>query len=209
MQVIVVVGAASVVDVLSPLGGVPMVVRSVRAFAGADVCVLVAGDPAPVRAACVVLGVPVHGSVADAVGMVAQRSMCTEGDGPFTRHVLVHDAARPLVPPALVRTVLDAAGLGHPAVVPVLPLADTVKTVDDGGLLLATPDRAALRVVQTPQAFTADLLPLVLPAAMDDPARGWVAAGAPVHTVAGDPRAFAVHTAWDRELAEATIGARP
>ena len=60
MQVIVVVGAASVVDVLSPLGGVPMVVRSVRAFAGADVCVLVAGDPAPVRAACAVLGVPVQ-----------------------------------------------------------------------------------------------------------------------------------------------------
>ncbi len=207
MKVVVVVGGVSEVDVLSPLGGVPIVVRSVRAFLGAEVCVLAFGDPSPVRAALACHGVPVHGSVADAVGMVAQRSMPSEGDGRVTDHVLVHDAARPLVPPALVRAVLDAARLGHPVVVPVLPLADTVKTVDADDRLLCTPDRAGLRVVQTPQVFASHLLPLVLPAAAANPVHGWAAAGAPVHTVAGDPLAFAVHTAWDRELAEATIGA--
>ncbi len=214
MHVVVVVGGVALggssnVDVLSPLGGVPIVVRSVRAMSGVglDVCVLAPVDPARVRVACAEFGVPVHGSVADAVDTIAQRSMSTGSDGSVTRHVLVHDAARPLVPSALVGAVLDAARLGHAVVVPVLPLADTVKVVDVDGLVRSTPDRAGLRVVQTPQAYALDLLPLVLPAAVADPMHGWAAAGVPVHTVTGDPLAFAVHTAWDLELAESTIGA--
>ena len=50
--------------------------------------------------------------------------------------VLIHDAARPLVPGAVIRRVVDALAAGHPAVVPALPVADTIKRVEriaDGG----------------------------------------------------------------------------
>src|SRR5919204_888735 len=71
--------------------------------------------------------------------------------------VLVHDGARPLVTPHLVRLGL-AAAREHGAAVPALPMVDTIKTVDAGGYVVATPDRATLRAVQTPQVFRYDLL---------------------------------------------------
>jgi 2-C-methyl-D-erythritol 4-phosphate cytidylyltransferase / 2-C-methyl-D-erythritol 2,4-cyclodiphosphate synthase len=66
--------------------------------------------------------------------------------------VLVHDAARPFASPALVTRAIAAAGQTG-AAVPVLPVADTVKTVDASGLVTGTIERAQLRLVQTPQAF--------------------------------------------------------
>jgi 2-C-methyl-D-erythritol 4-phosphate cytidylyltransferase/2-C-methyl-D-erythritol 2,4-cyclodiphosphate synthase len=66
--------------------------------------------------------------------------------------VLVHDAARPFATPALVSRAI-AAGRQHDAAIPVLPVADTVKRVDDAGRVEATLDRGRLRLVQTPQAF--------------------------------------------------------
>jgi 2-C-methyl-D-erythritol 4-phosphate cytidylyltransferase/2-C-methyl-D-erythritol 2,4-cyclodiphosphate synthase len=67
--------------------------------------------------------------------------------------VLIHDAARPYASAALVtRAIAAAAATG--AAIPVLPVADTVKSVDRSGRLIeATLDRAILRTVQTPQAF--------------------------------------------------------
>jgi 2-C-methyl-D-erythritol 4-phosphate cytidylyltransferase/2-C-methyl-D-erythritol 2,4-cyclodiphosphate synthase len=66
--------------------------------------------------------------------------------------VLVHDAARPFASPALIaRAIAAAARTG--AAVPVMPVVDTVKTVDASGTITGTIDRAPLRVVQTPQAF--------------------------------------------------------
>jgi 2-C-methyl-D-erythritol 4-phosphate cytidylyltransferase / 2-C-methyl-D-erythritol 2,4-cyclodiphosphate synthase len=72
--------------------------------------------------------------------------------------VLVHDAARPFVSPALVsRAIAAATQCG--AAVPTMPVTDTVKTVDASGTVTGTIDRAPLRVVQTPQAFVfADLI---------------------------------------------------
>jgi 2-C-methyl-D-erythritol 4-phosphate cytidylyltransferase/2-C-methyl-D-erythritol 2,4-cyclodiphosphate synthase len=70
--------------------------------------------------------------------------------------VLVHDAARPFASPALIARAIAAAGSG--AAVPVLPVVDTVKTVDETGAITGTVDRTALRMVQTPQAFGFDLL---------------------------------------------------
>jgi 2-C-methyl-D-erythritol 4-phosphate cytidylyltransferase/2-C-methyl-D-erythritol 2,4-cyclodiphosphate synthase len=71
-------------------------------------------------------------------------------------HVLVHDAARPFASPALITRAIAAAHGG--AAVPVMPVVDTVKTVDAAGTITGTIDRAPLRVVQTPQAFGFDLL---------------------------------------------------
>ena len=77
--------------------------------------------------------------------------------------VLVHDAARPLAPPSLVARVIDAVRDGHPAVVPGLPVTDTIKRVaPHRGVavepVLETVPRAELRAVQTPQGFARELL---------------------------------------------------
>jgi 2-C-methyl-D-erythritol 4-phosphate cytidylyltransferase/2-C-methyl-D-erythritol 2,4-cyclodiphosphate synthase len=66
--------------------------------------------------------------------------------------VLIHDAARPFASPALITRAIAAAAKDG-AAVPVLPVADTVKTVDAKGLVTGTLDRSLLRAVQTPQAF--------------------------------------------------------
>ena len=76
------------------------------------------------------------------------------------RQVLIHDAARPFVSATLVRRICAALADGAPAVIPGLPVTDTIKAVDAGApdLAVATPPRALLRAVQTPQGFDAALL---------------------------------------------------
>jgi len=72
--------------------------------------------------------------------------------------VLVHDAARCLAPADLFARVIHAVRSGHDAIVPALPVTDTIKVVDAQGLVLATPDRETLRGIQTPQGFLRDVL---------------------------------------------------
>jgi 2-C-methyl-D-erythritol 4-phosphate cytidylyltransferase/2-C-methyl-D-erythritol 2,4-cyclodiphosphate synthase len=71
--------------------------------------------------------------------------------------VLIHDAARPFVTAALISRAIVAAGKTG-AAVPTIPVTDTVKQVDDLGCVVATPDRASLRIAQTPQAFRYDVI---------------------------------------------------
>jgi len=122
--------------------------------------------------------------------------------------VLVHDAARCLTPPDVVRRVVGAVREGAAAVVPVLPVTDTVKTVDARGVVTGTPDRAGLRAVQTPQGFRAATL-LEAYAAADGPATddaGLVERlGVDVHTVAGDPAALKITTPDDLARAEQVL----
>jgi len=128
---------------------------------------------------------------------------------PDARYVLVHDAARALAPPQLVRDVLAALRAGAQAVVPVLPVADTIKTVDVDGLVTGTPERASLRAVQTPQGFHVDALRRAHAhdgAATDDAGLA-ERAGIPVHTVVGDPLAFKITTQLDLQLARALVEA--
>ncbi len=125
--------------------------------------------------------------------------------------VVMHEAARALAPSALAVAVLDAVRAGHRAAVPVLPLADTVKRVDASGRVRAASDRSALRVVQSPVAFRADLMRGgelmggAGNAAALDVVRACALAGELAHPVPGDPMAFPVHTPWDVELAEMFI----
>ncbi len=198
-------------DALTLVGGVPMVVRAVRAVLTSGVVDRVALRGERVHElvhACA--GLPVeawqstaHDVAAQHVGAdhvgahTGQRPDATNGDDPIAERIVVlHEAARPLTPPALFRVVLDAVRAGHRAVVPVLPLTDTVKMMDAAGLLRATPDRSGLRVVQAPHAFRAS-----------DVHFGPVAAGA--HAVPGDPLAFAVRTPWDLEMAELLLEEGP
>jgi 2-C-methyl-D-erythritol 4-phosphate cytidylyltransferase/2-C-methyl-D-erythritol 2,4-cyclodiphosphate synthase len=71
--------------------------------------------------------------------------------------VLIHDAARPFVSEALISRAIDAAGRTG-AAIPAIPVADTIKLVDAGGNIEATPERARLRIAQTPQAFRFEVI---------------------------------------------------
>jgi 2-C-methyl-D-erythritol 4-phosphate cytidylyltransferase len=113
--------------------------------------------------------------------------------------VLVHDAARCLAPSSLFSRLVHEVRSGHPAVVPGLPVADTIKQVDARGLVVATPDRAALRAVQTPQAFLREVLEHAHSsgAQATDDAALVEAAGGHVRVVDGDRLAFKVTTPDD------------
>lgn len=118
--------------------------------------------------------------------------------------ILVHDAARALTPPDLFVRVVTALRGARQAVVPGLPVADTLKRVDGRGRVLSTPDRSELRAVQTPQGFAAALLRRAHAGAADatDDAGLVEALGAEVHVVPGDELAFKITTPYDLRLAE-------
>ena len=72
--------------------------------------------------------------------------------------ICVHDAARPFATAELYDRVISAVAGGADCAIPGVPVTDTIKLVDIDGTVLATPDRSALRAVQTPQAFRAAIL---------------------------------------------------
>ena len=126
--------------------------------------------------------------------------------------VLVHDAARALVPVAVVEAVVRALRAGAEAVIPVLPVPDTVKQVDAHDRVVATLDRRVLRLVQTPQGFRRDVLMAAhaaAPTSGDLPATddaGLVERlGRPVLTVPGAEEAFKVTRPLDLLLAELVL----
>jgi len=125
--------------------------------------------------------------------------------------VLVHDAARALVPVDVVQRVLAAIHDGADAVIPVVPLADTVKEVDGEGAVVRTVDRASMRAVQTPQGFRRSVLERAhaagMTAATDDAALV-EALGVTVRTVDGSPEALKVTTPTDLAVAEGILARR-
>ncbi|GAA4414572.1 2-C-methyl-D-erythritol 4-phosphate cytidylyltransferase [Georgenia halophila] len=140
--------------------------------------------------------------------------------------VLVHDAARCLTPPALTAAVEAAVRSGRRAVVPALPVTDTVKHVgprgdqepDGAEPVLATVDRGDLRAVQTPQGFDRALLDAAHRAgahrgaaegsAVSDDAGLVEALGEPVWVVPGDERALKITTPRDLAVAEVLLRER-
>lgn len=122
--------------------------------------------------------------------------------------VLVHDAARPLVPPEVISNVVAAVRDGHAAVVPVVPLVDTIRTVSGDASLGSTVSRDSLRAVQTPQGFTRDVLQRAhaeVDAPVTDDAGMMERLGIAVHAVDGHEDAFKVTRPLDVVLAEALI----
>jgi len=128
------------------------------------------------------------------------------GDPEF---VVVHDAARPLTPVGQIQRVVAALREGLRAVIPVLPVVDTIKAVDGNGVVLGTPQRDGLRAVQTPQGFQTELLRRAYQrdgaGAVTDDSSLVENLGTPVHTVAGDPLAFKITTPLDLRLARAVL----
>lgn len=126
--------------------------------------------------------------------------------------VLVHDAARPLVPAELVAAVAAAVHAGNPAVIPGMPVVDTIKRVDEAGHVVVTVDRDPLRAIQTPQGFARRLLESAHAgfdgASATDDAGLVEMAGEPVLVIPGHEDAFKVTRPIDLVLAEALLARR-
>src|SRR3954470_18511450 len=128
--------------------------------------------------------------------------------------VLIHDAARPFVTRALISRAIDAAEATG-AAVPAIPITDTIKQVGASGHVEATPDRARLRIAQTPQAFRFDvILDAHRRAAQDgrndftDDAALAEWAGLTVATFEGDPANMKLTTPEDFIREEARLAAQ-
>jgi 2-C-methyl-D-erythritol 4-phosphate cytidylyltransferase len=127
--------------------------------------------------------------------------------------VLVHDAARALAPAGLFSRLVREVRNGHPAVVPGMPVSDTIKQVDPTGRVVATPDRAALRAIQTPQAFLREVLEHAHTRATGshatDDASLVERVGGHVRVIEGDPMAFKITTVDDLATAERHLAHDP
>ena len=199
---------------LVSLGGRTILDRAIEAFAGhPDLTELVVVAPAaateiiagtvscPLPCAVVAGGATRTDSVRHGLAALDDR----------TEFVLVHDAARPLVPARLITDVVAALRNGAEAVIPVLPVPDTVKRMA-GELVQATVDRTELCRVQTPQGFRTAVLRAAYAAAPElvatDDAGVVEAYGTKVRAVPGDEAAFKITTPYDLRLAELLVAAR-
>jgi 2-C-methyl-D-erythritol 4-phosphate cytidylyltransferase len=205
---------AGVPKALLPLAGQPLLVHAVRgALSSRVVDVVVVAAPAD--------------RVAEVRGLLAagvtELRVVSGGDDrresvaralaelpPEVDAVLVHDAARCLTPPAVFAAVAAALAGGAAAVVPAVPVADTVKQVAHG-VVVGTPDRDTLRAVQTPQGFRRDVLErahATEPGAATDDAGLVERLGFEVRVVAGHEEAFKITRSLDLVLAEAILDRR-
>lgn len=212
---------------LRALGGTPMLIHAVRAMAASRhvslVVIVAPPDGAPeVRNLLDEHALPERTDFLVVPGGETRQESVRLGLDALPADVcavLVHDAARPLVPVETVDAVIEAVRDGAPAVVPALPLADTVKEVEPGAPgepepVLSTPVRARLRAVQTPQGFDRDTLlraheqVAVSGEGATDDAGMVERLGAPVVVVPGHEEAFKVTRPLDLVLAEAVLARR-
>src|SRR5690606_19902578 len=210
---------------LRALGGTPMLIHAVRAMADSRAVSLVVLVAPPDGAAEVKTLLDAHALPERTDFLVVpggdsrQESvrLGLEALPPEYDIVLVHDAARPLVPVDTVDAVIEAVREGAPAVVPALPLADTVKQVEpaaapgDPEPVVATPDRSVLRAVQTPQGFDRAGLRRAHATVSEhgtDDASMIEQLGLTVVTVPGHEEAFKVTRPLDLVLAEAVLARR-
>lgn len=212
--VIVAAGSASrmggIDKVMAPLGGKPMVARTVAAFQGCDAIaeIVIVTRPdliRPISALCAGMD-KVRAVVA---GGSSRQESVGLGLNALSKNVelaAIHDGARPLITEAVIdRTVRAANSYG--AAAPAVPVKDTIKVVV-GGLVEKTPERATLQGVQTPQVFDFDLLRGALKkareenAAITDDCSAVERLGMKVKIVEGDERNLKVTTPMDLKIAE-------
>lgn len=203
---------------LRELGGVPMLVYAVRALADARLVdqVVVAAPAEEVSRVRALLAAGVPADVPVVAGGTSRQesvALALAALGDDVDVVLVHDAARPLAPSELADRVAAAVRAGAPAVVPGLPVTDTIKRVDGAGAVIETLARTALCAVQTPQGFRRAVL---MQAHAAEPASGGATddaalveqVGWPVRVIAGHEEAFKVTGPLDLVLAEAILQRR-
>jgi 2-C-methyl-D-erythritol 4-phosphate cytidylyltransferase len=194
------------------LRGKSLLLRSAAALSGgADGLVAVVPEEAVAEATRMLAEVPHVRAVVAGGGTRAEsvRAGLAAVPSGFDGIVLVHDAARPLVPPDLVRAVAEAARRTG-AALPVLPLVDTIKVVGDGRVV-ETLDRTRLGAAQTPQGFRIGLLreayarAFADDVALTDEAMAVERLGHPVAAVPGSSRNRKITTPDDLRWAESLL----
>jgi 2-C-methyl-D-erythritol 4-phosphate cytidylyltransferase len=195
---------------LVELGGQPMVQWSIDALHRVqEIERIVLALPPGVQAPPGVIGVE-GGAVRSSS---VQRALAAAGDG---ETVLVHDAARPLLTAELARAVIAALRRdeGAAAAIAAAPMTDTIKQVDDAGVVVQTLERRSLWAVQTPQVFrraalehALDVPAEVIAEATDD---AWLIerAGGKVIVVGVEADNLKVTTPLDLEIAERLLQRR-
>jgi 2-C-methyl-D-erythritol 4-phosphate cytidylyltransferase len=222
-------GAATPKQFLS-LGGVPMLVHSLRAFLAVERVAAIYIAVRPTEIDRVMAQVAEYGlaakvqagrihvvaggdirqqSVANALAKLVAETGCGPNDV-----VLVHDAARPLIDAETIDRTIDAIAESGAAIVG-LPAVDTIKQVErtaHGAIVTATIPRERIVQAQTPQGATCVLLQKAFAEAESDEFIGTdeasllERAGIEVAVVAGSPRNFKVTQPGDLELAEFYLG---
>ena len=209
--VIVAAGTASrmggIDKVMAPLGGEPMIVRTVRAFQ----------DCEAIREIVIVTREDLILQISELCREMDKVKAVVKGGGSRQESVwlglnalskdmelaAIQDGARPLITPVLRGRAAHSYGAAAPAV----PVKDTIK-IEKSGLIESTPDRSTLRAVQTPQVFDFDLLRGALQkaasdkAAVTDDCSAVERLGMKIRLVAGDERNLKVTTPLDLKIAE-------
>lgn len=204
---------------LQPLGGVPVLVRtltSLQLAGGVDEIVVAAReeDILEISRLCRTYGITKCAKVVRG-GENRTHSVLLAAleASPEAELLAVHDGARPLVTPELINQVIAAAARCS-AAVPALPLRDTVKTCRNSGEVEETLERERLRAVQTPQVFQASLLKAALQSALEqgaavtDDASAVERLGKVVFLVNGEEENLKITTPLDLIIAEAILEAR-
>ena len=212
--VLVAAGSASrmggIDKVMAPLGGEPMIARTVRAFQECDAVseiVIVTREDLilPIRE----LTKSCEKVKAVVAGGKSRQESVGKGLNALSKDVklaAVHDGARPLITWQLIDCCIRAAST-YGAAAPAIPVKDTIKTVE-GGIVVNTPDRSKLNAVQTPQVFDIDMLKGALLKAYQDGAEvtddcsAVERLGMKVKIVEGDEKNLKVTTPMDLKIAE-------
>ena len=212
--VIVAAGSASrmggIDKVMAPLGGEPMIVKTVRAFQQCDAIreIVVVTRPdliVPIMDLCASME-KVRAVVAGGSSRQASVNLGLNALSEKVKLAAIQDGARPFVTWQLIDRVVRAAH-SFGAAAPAIPVKDTIKEVT-GGVVKQTPDRSTLFAVQTPQVFDFDLLRAALKKAeqeqvqVTDDCSAVERMGMSVKIVEGDERNIKVTTPLDLKIAE-------
>ena len=212
--VIVAAGSATrmggIDKVMAPLGGEPMIARTVQAFQNCDAIseiVIVTREDLilPITGLCKDMP-KVTAVVAGGKSRQESVHLGLNALSDKVKLAAVHDGARPLITWQVIDRVVRAANT-YGAAAPAIPVKDTIKVVE-GRVVKNTPDRASLFAVQTPQVFDFDLLRGALrkaeeeKASLTDDCSAVERLGMSVKIVEGEERNLKITTPMDLKIAE-------
>lgn len=143
------------------IGGVPVIFRAMESFSRHPDVFAVQPVVNPDDSAMFTAAVAGLDHEPPTNGGATRQASVRAGLEALERHkpdiVLIHDAARPFVSPALISRAIESASRTG-AAIPAIPVTDTIKLIGDGGNVEGTPERARLRIAQTPQSFRFDVI---------------------------------------------------